>query len=137
MKIDIAAIADYAMLDQSGKMSIIGVFTQINALSFPMTYPRFFVCLRITCRPVESGSSHQLAIRIQDADGGALAKLEGAFQVPQVPQDGGWPNVQAVLELAGVQFPRPGTYSVEIAIDQRHQTSIALRVVAVKPPQPS
>lgn len=137
MKIDITAIAEYALIDQSGKMSVMGIFTTINSPSFPITYAKFFVCLRITCRPVEANTSHTLEIRIQDADGKPIAGLNGPFSIPAVSTEGGWPNVQAVLEFAGVVFPQAGTYSVEVAIDQRHQTSIQLQAVAVKLPQQS
>ncbi len=38
-----------------------------------------------------------------------------------------------VLGLSGVSFPRPGDYSFEVMLDERHLTSVPLYVIQAPP----
>jgi hypothetical protein len=136
MQIDLAVVCDYALLDQGGKMSILGVFDVMGGPKYPLTQPRLFVCLRLGCRSIESGTNHTLALAIHDADGNQLAHAGGPFQVGRAVLPGAPISVQAMLQFVGVTFPHPGQYSVEIAVDNNHLKSIPL-VLAVAGAQPA
>ena len=40
MKIDLATVCDYAVIDQFGKVSILGIFSHIWVAKFPAVHPR-------------------------------------------------------------------------------------------------
>lgn len=137
MQIDIATISEYAIIDQVGRMSVLGIFDTMGAQQMPLVHPRFFICLRLGCRPIEANTQHTVSVVVQDQDGHQRAKVEGPFTVPvgQAMPDGPI-AVQMVFEFAGVQFLRTGQHSVEIAIDAQHRTSLPLIVVqGARPPQ--
>lgn len=139
MEIEIATLAEYAVVAQDNKMSIMGIFDVVGAPRFPVIHPKFFVCVRIGCRPIEQGTNHVLNLIIQDPDGRPLGpRLNAAFTVnpspyPAAPKI----SVQMVFGFAGVQFPKPGVYSVELAIDELHRASIPISLVAASVPPSS
>jgi hypothetical protein len=75
-----------------------------------------------------------LTVELQDADGGALARVDGQFTVPKPNPEGGPISVQAVFEFNGLTFHKAGSYSFEIAIDGTHRRSIPLIVVTAQRP---
>lgn len=135
MKIDFALVADHALTEQSGKLSVIGIFDVLGAPQFPMLHPRLFLCIRIQCQPIEAGKPHTATIRLQDEDGTPVVpELENRFVVPKSQYKGApLTYVQMVLGFVGLVFQKPGTYSFEIAIDNNHVHSVALHVVKATP----
>jgi hypothetical protein len=138
MEIDLAVIAEHALVEASGKMAVLGIFDVMGSPAFPFAYPRFFVCVRIACRPIEIGTDHVLAVVLQDQDGGRVGpSMVSPFKVPNPP----FPTapstfVQAVFGFIGVGFSKPGTYSFEIAIDGQHRRTVTLHVLHVPTPPP-
>jgi len=55
--LDFAVVADYALVDQSGKMSVLGIFQHIWVPQFPAMHPRLHLVLRLKGRRTEVGST--------------------------------------------------------------------------------
>lgn len=137
MRIELAVIAEYAILDVQGKMSMLGIFDVIGATQFPLVYPRLFVCLRIATQSIEIGSKHRVSLQLHTEDGQPLGpRLQNEITVNAGPVPGMVSYTQAVLGFDGLMFPRDGMYSFDVAIDDNHQRSIPLCVTTV-PARPS
>ena len=67
MHLDFAVVADYALVDQSGKMSVLGIFQHIWVPQFPAMHPRLHLVLRLKGRRTEVGE-HQVQIKLLDED---------------------------------------------------------------------
>ncbi len=65
MILDFAVIADYALVDQAGKLSVLGIFQHIWVQQFPATHPRLHLVLRLKGRRTEVGE-HTVQIRLLD-----------------------------------------------------------------------
>ena len=50
MKIDLAVMCDYAIIDQFGKLSVMGIFEHIWIAKFPAVHPRLHLVLRLKGR---------------------------------------------------------------------------------------
>lgn len=135
MEVDLAVVADAANVSQEGKLNVLGVFDTIWAREFPFRHAAMVFVLRVRADFTEQGD-HGLVVRLIDADGGQLFKAEGPLKVPQsVPGRPLKPHV--ILGLAGITFQRPGDYSFEVILDDRHLKSVPLHVMeAPKPPRP-
>ena len=127
MEVDLAVVADAANVSQEGKLNILGVFDTIWAREFPFRHAAMVFVLRVRADLADQGT-HQLEIRLMDADGAQLFKAEGPLKVP-----GGLPGrpikPHVIMGLSGVSFPRPGDYSFEVLIDSRHLRSVPLWVM--------
>jgi len=63
--LDFAVVADYALVDQSGKMSVLGIFQHIWVPQFPVMHPRLHLVLRLKGKRTEVGE-HQVQIKLMD-----------------------------------------------------------------------
>lgn len=131
MDIALASIADYALVDQMGKMSVLGIFDILGAGQFPVAHPQLFVALRLSCRPIEFGTKHQITVRLQDEDGQVvIPEFRAEVQVPApVVQNATSSFLQMVMGFSGIVFQKAGVFSFEIAIDGNHRHSLPLSVV--------
>ena len=46
-------VADYALIDQQGKLSVLGIFQHVWLSNFPAVYPRTHLVLRVKGRRTE------------------------------------------------------------------------------------
>ena len=71
MQVDFAVLADYALIDQQGKLSVLGIFQHVWVAGFPATHPRTHLVLRVKGRRTEIGN-HVMRIRFLDEQGREL-----------------------------------------------------------------
>jgi hypothetical protein len=127
MEVDLAVIADAANVSQEGKLNILGIFDTIWAREFPFRHAAMVFVLRVRADFTEEGT-HQLEVRLLDADGEQLFKAEGPIQVPSsAPGRPVKPHV--IMGLSGA------SYSFELVIDGEHLKSVPLYIMQA-PPRP-
>jgi hypothetical protein len=77
--VDFAVLADYALIDQQGKLSVLGIFQHVWVASFPAVHPRTHLVLRVRGRRTEIGE-HRIQIRFIDDQEQELMGGEGTVQ---------------------------------------------------------
>ncbi|MFN8646820.1 MAG: hypothetical protein U0104_08660 [Gemmatimonadales bacterium] len=108
-------LADYALIDQQGKLSVLGLFQHVWVPAFPSVHPRAHLVLRVRGRRTEIGT-HSIRIRFLDADGNALVEGDGAVHFGEPPA--GVMDVEAGAVLVfDLPLPAPGPYAFEISLD--------------------
>lgn len=131
MEIEIFALCD-AATDYGGKLNLLGTFDIIQAKQFPATHPYCSVALRIRFEQIEEGD-HRVRISIVDEDGKSIGpSMDGSVGI-KFP-----PNLHSVcanmvLNITGMKFEKPGRYSVDLAIGNRHEKSLPLTVSLADP----
>jgi len=134
MEVALAVVADAANVSQEGKLNILGVFDTIWARDFPFRHASMVFVLRVRADFTDQGL-HQLVVRLMDADGGQLFKAGGPLKVP-----GGEPGrpikPHVIMGLSGITFQKPGDYSFEILVDERHMKSVPLYVMQAPDARP-
>ncbi|HEX9755985.1 MAG TPA: hypothetical protein VGA42_09780 [Gemmatimonadales bacterium] len=114
MHVDFAVLADYALIDQHGKLSVLGMFQHIWVQSFPALHPRTHLVIRVRGRRTEIGV-HSMRIRFVDGDGQQLLGGEGSIQFGEPPA--GVTEVEAAAVLVfDVPLPHAGLYQFEITV---------------------
>lgn len=122
MVVDFAVLADYALIDQHGKLSVLGIFQHVWVGSFPAVHPRTHLVLRVRGRRTEVGT-HPIRIRFVDEAGAELMGGEGTVQFGEPPA--GVTEIEAGAVLVfDVPLPRPGAFAFEITVDE----GLAVRV---------
>ena len=130
MKLDLGVACDFAQVDPTGKIHIIGVFRYIHTQQVPATHPAMCLALRVTGFKSE-GAKHNIEIRLVDADGNSIPGLtmKGEIQFVDIgPASAGMMHAQAVINLIGVTFPYAGDYHFDIFIDKHHIGGVPLHV---------
>ena len=128
LHVDFAVLADYALFDQQGKLSVLGIFRHVWVAAFPALHPRTHLVLRIRAQRNEIGV-HALRIRLLDQQGTELLGGEGTVQFGEPPA--GVTDVEAAAVLAfDVPLPAPGLYRFAISIDGEPAAEVPLSASA-------
>ncbi len=126
MIVSLAVACDYALIDQHGKLSVLGIFERIWVERFPAVHPRLHLVLRLKGRRTEIGE-HPIVIRLVDDGGREVLRGDGAVQIGEPPA--GVLEVEAGAVLAfDVPLERPGVYSFQIAVDGSLQATVPITV---------
>jgi hypothetical protein len=132
VQVDFAVIADYALIDQHGKLSVLGIFQHVWVERFPALHPRTHLVLRVRGHRAEAGS-HAVRIRFVDDQGQELLGGDGTIVMAEPPP--GILEVESGAVLVfDVPLPHPGSYAFEIALAGQVPHRVNLTVSQV--PQP-
>ena len=125
-------LADYALIDQQGKLSVLGLFQHVWVPQFPALHPRTHLVLRVRGRRTEIGA-HALRIRFVDDQGAELLDGQGTVQFGEPPA--GVTDVEAGAVLVfDVPLPHPGAYAFEISMDGGQVSRVPLTAAQIAPP---
>lgn len=130
MHLDFAVIADYALIDQQGKLSILGIFQHVWVAKFPTVHPRTHLVLRVRGRRTEVGT-HLIRIRFVDDTGKELLGGEGTVQFGE-PAAGVTELEAGAVLVFDVPLPRPGPFVFEIYLDGTAAARVPLTAAQVE-----
>lgn len=129
MHLDFAVVADYALVDQAGKVSVLGIFQHIWVQQFPAMHPRLHLVLRLRGKRTEIGE-HAVRIRLADDQGAEVLGGSGSVTFAEPPA--GVTDIEAAAILVfDVPFPHAGLYRFEITIDGRLEATVPITVSQV------
>ncbi len=127
--LDFAFLADSAEAEPGRKFYVLGGGVDvISGPATPLVHPHLSLLMRFLVHPAELGRAHRLEVKLVDADGGELAKLEGELEAGIGAPAGRPAAVNVVINMANTRFERAGDYAVEILMNDQHQKSLPLRV---------
>jgi hypothetical protein len=123
---DWAILCDYAFLDVSRKMCMIGIFDRIFAPRVPAALNHSSLAMRILGQPNETV---QFRVDVVRPNGGQLINLEGTVQV------GDTGKTELQFNIAQLALPDYGLYSFNIYEGQELLKTVGFLVA--QPPQPT
>jgi len=119
-------LCDDVRQERNGKFILIGLFDAIGAATFPLKYPRLFLVTR-WC--TGEGEFTQKSVILKPDQTTILVKgREIPVKLPNSERTA--TNVELLMN---VEFDKPGTYWVEVSIDNTLKLRYPLRVNEVKP----
>ncbi len=126
MNVQLALVCDHAIIDQHGKLSVLGIFDRIWVERFPAIHPRLHLVLRLKGRRTEVGD-HTVLIQLVDDVGREILRGEGSVQIGEPPA--GIVDIEAAAVLAfDVPLEKAGVYTFEIAVDGARVASVPVTV---------
>jgi hypothetical protein len=132
--LDFAFLADAAEAEPGRKFYVLGGgIDQIAGPEFPLTHPHISLVMRFLVHPTELGLTHRLQVRMVDADGKELARIEGDIETAQSEPSGREVGVNMVINLANPRFEAPGDFALDILMNNQFQKSLPLHVSQVPP----
>jgi hypothetical protein len=136
--VEIFTLCDAATVDSGGNLNILGAFDALNALQVPIVHPTCALAIRCRFETIEEGTI-RLCLSIIDSNGRPIMQdLERQTQIhiaPDVPTT----THQIILIMVRTKLPSFGDYSIDFAVNGRHEASIPLyvrQIPLVPPPQP-
>lgn len=119
MNVDWGLLADYALVDQRGKLSLIGIFNRLWTPSFPSLQPTVFLAFALTG---EASRSAMAELRVW---GPTKDLLVGGQQQVMFGTDG---RASSIFQLAPLPLPAPGVYIFELLLDGTSAAHLELNV---------
>ena len=127
MKVEIFTLCDAATTDAGGKLNILGSFDRLMAKEAPVTHPQCALAIKLRYERIEEGQK-RIRISLVDSDGKSVMPTLDATTPVQFPPDETSVTSCLVLVLQQLKFPKFGEYSIDLAVDDRHEASIPLFV---------
>lgn len=126
MKVELFALCDFAA-DYGGKLTVVGVFDSIYARQMPAVHAHCCLAVKLRFEKIEEGAK-KLRLSIADDDGKpVLPPIELSINVG-MPSEARTNAIQVVANIGGMKIDSFGEYSIDLALDGRHEGSIPLFV---------
>ena len=134
MTIQVAVLCD-AATDYHGKLNVLGTFDTILTTQLPAVHPQCSVALRLSFARIEEGP-HKIKMNFVDEDGRfVMPSIDMPVDVA-IPPDANFLVRNFILNIQQLKFENEGQYSIDLAIDNRHEMSIPLLVKVQSPEMP-
>src|SRR5688572_10294810 len=121
-------LCDYALTAQDGKISAIGVFSQINVAHLPATHGRCFIVAILEA----SSGPHELSIQVVSPGGKDTLQQAPRLRI-EVPPNATTANI--VADLKGMRLEEIGRHRIEVRSDGARLGSAPFNVNLVMPQQ--
>lgn len=131
--IDLALLADAVQAVQ-GKLNILGGgWDTLYVSGFPARHPSMAIALRMRIPWGLTGTSIQLGVELQDADGNSMlpgGQLRHLVRVPKREGQMDRPDIGVVrsFTISNLTFPGSGDFSFVISIDEEVTTRLRFSV---------
>jgi len=132
MKVLLLQAADYANITRDGKLNIMGIFSEINAPNFPARHPSMHLVAKLGAELGEYGQTRMLLILLKDSDGNDIMSLSAPIEIPK-GEGGRKPEVNAILELKDIVFPKPGPYQFIVLVDKDFKGDLTIYANQIAP----
>lgn len=114
-------------------MNAIGIFDTIYARSVPVIYGLCALAIRVKFDRIEEGNK-RLKLSFIDSDGNSVMPSMESIIPVRLPQNSPTATAQVVSIMSQIKLPNFGEYSIDLAIDGRHEASTPLFVQRVQDP---
>jgi hypothetical protein len=101
-------LCDYAITAQDGKISAIGVFSQINVGRLPATHGRCFIVAILEASP----GPHELSLQVLSPSGKPTLQQAPRLRI-EVPANATTANI--VADLKGMKIEELGRHRIEVS----------------------
>ncbi len=128
----ILLVADYANVDQGGKLNVLGAFGRIYAPKFPAVHASLHLVIKLGADFEDYGQQKGLHVRFRDADGKILLALP-TMNFAVNPKVMPIPEVNFIIQVQNLMLPAPGQYDFEILVDEDEIGVLPIAVEQVTP----
>jgi hypothetical protein len=120
-------LCDAATTDAAGKLNILGSFDRLNAREVPVIHPNCALAVKLRFERIEEGQ-RRIRITFVDVDGAAiLPAIDATTEVKFLGTESS-SSASFAINIQQLKLPKFAEYSIDLAVDGRHDASIPLFV---------
>jgi hypothetical protein len=123
----IAVIAERAVVRPDGKLDVTGVYNCRYAPELPAKLD-VTLALRFDIEPLDYGVAQTIAVHILDEDGNEMVNLRASPVSIESQYPAGMPLAYDLILPMTVGFPRDGTWTFDVRVNERSVALVPLRV---------
>src|SRR5438876_6692421 len=110
MEITMAVFSESATIREDGLRDLYGLFRIIETPVVPYRHPVMSLALTFRAGPGEKGMLKDVDLHIVDDDGKPVASVRSSHVMASTNAYGVEPEIDQILDLVGLTFPRYGKY---------------------------
>ena len=136
MEARICLAADFANVDRSGKLNMLGAFNRIMLKEFPGTHHSMYVVIRLAAELGEFEQEKMLKVGLFDQDAHEMwSTPDIPFTIP-APKGGRTADFNAIIEVRSLEFQNPGRHEFRVFVNGDYKGSIPIDMELVaRPPE--
>jgi hypothetical protein len=123
----VAVIAEHAQVRADGKLDVSGVYNCRYVPELP-TKLDIMLAMRFDVEPLDYGVHQNIAVHIMDEDGAEMVNLRASPVSFDAPSVAGLPLAYDLILPLTVGFPREGTWTFDIRVNESTVARVGLRV---------
>ena len=132
MELATILLADYANIEQHGKLNVMGIFGNIYCEKFPARHLSMTLIVRLRAELGEFGDDRQVNVKLLDEDGKEIIPTISVFVKIPEPSKGIRPEINLILQLNEIIFPKEGRYEIRVFIDKDSKGYLPIDVIQFK-----
>ncbi|MFN2483493.1 MAG: hypothetical protein ABR509_00955 [Candidatus Limnocylindria bacterium] len=117
-------LCDYALTSQDGKISAVGIFSQVTVNRLPTAHPRLFIVAVLEADP----GPHELHLQVVSPSGEGVLREQPRLRI-SVPDGATTANI--VADLKGLRLTEMGRHRIELRSGSRLLGSAPFNVALV------
>jgi hypothetical protein len=123
----IAVIAERAQVREDGKLDITGVYNCRYAPELPAKLD-VLLAMRFDVEPLDYGVHQNISVHIMDEDSSEMVNLRATPVTFDSPATLGLPLAYDLILPLTVGFPRDGTWTFDVRVNEKTVARVPLRV---------
>jgi hypothetical protein len=123
----LAVIAEHAQVRPDGKLDVVGIYNCRYVQNLPSKVD-VTLALRFDIEPLDYGVHQHIAVHIVDEDGAEMVHVRASPISFQSPDVAGLPLAYDLIIPLAVSFPREGTWTFDVKVNDTIQARVPLRV---------
>lgn len=133
MNVEIFCVCDFASVERTGKMNVVGAFDTIHLQKTPATHDAMSIAVKLRVSPEECEEAKK--IRISFLDDSGLSIIPGLETQVSLDRESAGPTapLQIAVGLLQTRLPSFGRYSIQLEIENKLLASIPLYVKFAEP----
>ena len=123
----VAVIAEHAEVRADGKLDVNGVYNCRYATALPAKFD-VTLALRFDIEPLDYGVHQHIAVHIMDEDSAEMVNVRATPISFESPATAGLPLAYDLILPLDVTFPREGTWTFDVRVNDRSLARVPLRI---------
>ncbi|HEY9227911.1 MAG TPA: hypothetical protein VIP11_14740 [Gemmatimonadaceae bacterium] len=123
----LAVIAEHAQVRPDGKLDVTGVYNCRYSSEIPARLD-VTLALRFDLEPLDYGVHQRIAVHIMDEDSAEMVNVRASPISFESPKQAGLPLAYDLIVPLTVGFPREGTWTFDVRVNEKTVARVPLRV---------
>ncbi len=122
-------LADFANVDGTGKLNIIGEFSNLRVAALPVTHSFMSVVAKMCFSAAEAGRTINVELKLTDLDGAVVMHV-GPVQIgtPAEAIDARLIEIPFVINIQNLEFKKSGPYGLSFMVNEDEKAHRTIEV---------
>lgn len=129
MDFKFAHLAETTITDTTNKLSIVGIFSDVNLSELPGMFGHMVLVVGLTVSDADAGHHREFLVVLRDPEGRMMREFKGAFDVPSHLTS--TRGIHLSVGFDNLVFNEPGPHTFEVYVEGDLKETVPMEVKRV------